>query len=558
MLIAPMRTFRSVFDDHLARRPDFAWLTLVAGAGETPVTIRQLAERTCDYAAFYRERGVAEGDTVVIILRESLDLFAAFFAGLITGALPAFYYYPSPKQSVDLFLKAVENLLLYNEVKVIVSYPQVIGILKGHHPIAVPEFIGFFAADEVPRGGSADFSAFHPPAHEAFLQFSSGTTGAKKGVKISARALFNQVDAYAPCVAHAPGDRIVSWLPHYHDMGLIACMLMPFALGVPIHMMSPFEWVRNPRLLLDWISRVGATHVWLPNFALSHMAKSVAEDELAGLDLSSLKRVVCCSEPVLLRSVEDFVGRFAATGLRPDALQNCFAMAENTFAMTSTAPGGLRFLSVDRDVFRQEHRAVAAPDGNGRTVASAGTPLANIRVKVSTPDGAPLPDGHVGEILIASDCMLDSYHNNWEETQRAFVDGWFKTGDLGFFHDGELFVTGRSKDMIIVGGENIYPQDIEAILNAKDYLVPGRNVVFGVEHEKTGTERVVVLAEASADVPHTSEDLVALSTEILNAVGVAISRIAVVPHMTLLKGTAGKISRYLNKQAYLDGNYAAK
>ena len=177
---------------------------------------------------------------------------------------------------------------------------------------------------------------------------------------------------------------------------------------------------------------------------------------------------------------------------------------------------------------------------------------------MAPPAGAPLPAGPVGAVLLSSDCMLDSYHNNWEETQRAFVDGWFKTGDLGFFHDGELFVTGRSKDMIIVGGENIYPQDIEAILNAREYLVPGRNVVFGVEHEKAGTERVVVLAEASADVPHTSDDLVALGTEILNAVGVAISRIAVVPHMTLLKGTAGKISRYLNKQAYLDGKYAAK
>ena len=125
--------------------------------------------------------------------------------------------------------------------------------------------------------------------------------------------------------------------------------------------------------------------------------------------------------------------------------------------------------------------------------------------------GETLPEDHVGEILIHSDCMLDSYHNNWEETQRSMVDGWFKTGDLGFFHDGELYVTGRSKEMLIIGGENIYPQDIEAILNAKDYLIPGRNVAFGVENPKTGTERLVILAETRPE--HMHVDLVPLRTE---------------------------------------------
>ena len=536
---------------HFAHRPDFEWLTLVSGDRATPFTIREIVERTCDYCAFYEAKGVAEGDTVVIILRESLDLIAAFFAGIVYGALPAYYFYPSPKQSVDLFLNSVENLLLYNEVKVIVSFPEVISVLKAAHKIAVPEFIGFHASDEVPSLGRTDLSAFRPPAHEAFLQFSSGTTGAKKGVKISSRALLNQVRAYDDCVEYEAGDRVVSWLPHYHDMGLIACILMPFLRGVPVHMMSPFEWVRNPGMLLTWITKVRGTHVWLPNFALGHIAKSCPDDVLQAADLSTVKRLVCCSEPVLQHTVSDFLARTSATGLDAAALQNCFAMAENTFAMTSTGRGPVTFMSVDPDVFRQEHRVV--PKAGGRTVASAGVPLRNIEIKIADDTGAALPEDHVGEILIKSDCMLDSYHNNWEATQRAFIDGWFKTGDLGFFHGGELYVTGRSKDMIIVGGENIYPQDIEAILNAKDFLVPGRNVVFGVEHEKTGTERVVVLAEANPDVPHTDDELIALRTEILNAVGVSVSRFAVLPHMTLLKGTAGKISRYLNKQAYLAG-----
>ena len=546
-----MPTFRDIITGHLDSHAEMPWLTLISGDRATPFTIRQIVERTCDYCAFYRSAGIAENDTVVIILRESLDLIASFFAGIVCGALPAYYFYPSPKQSVGMFLASIDTLLLYNEVKVIISYPDVISVLKGHHRIAVPEFGGFYECSEVPAFGRSDLNDFPAPLHEAFLQFSSGTTGAKKGVKISTKALLNQVRAYSEFVPFAPSDKVVSWLPHYHDMGLIACILLPFVTRVPVYMMSPFEWVRNPRLLLEWIARVGGTHVWLPNFALGHLAKSCADDDPTRFDLTSLKRLVCCSEPVLKGSVDAFMDRFRESGLSPACLQNCFAMAENTFAMTSTTQGPLRFLSVDPELFRKEHRIRPAP--GGRPVASVGVPLANIQIQVRSDGGAALPEDCVGEILIRSDCMLDSYHNNWEETQRSMVDGWFKTGDLGFFHDHELYVTGRSKEMLIIGGENIYPQDIEAILNGKDYLIPGRNVAFGVENPQTGTERLVILAETGPE--HMHVDLVPLRIEIMSALGVSVSRIALVPHMTLLKGTAGKISRYLNKQAYLEGAF---
>jgi len=546
-----MPEFRHIIAGHLESRAETPWLTLVAGQRATPHTYRQIAERTYDYCAFYRAAGVAENDTVVIILRESLDLVAAFFAGIVCGALPAFYFYPSPKQSVDVFLSSIDTLLLYNEVKLIVSYPEVIGALKDHHRISVPEFVGFYETSEVPALGRSSLDDFPAPLHEAFLQFSSGTTGAKKGVKISTRALLNQVRAYGEFVHYAPGDTVVSWLPHYHDMGMIACILMPFVLGVPVYMMSPFEWVMHPQLLLDWLARVAGTHVWLPNFALGHLARSCADDEPGRYDLSSVKRLVCCSEPVLKATVDEFAARFSGAGMSPDRFQNCYAMAENTFAMTSTRQGPIRFLAVDQELFRKEHRV--SPSAGGRPVASVGVPLPNIRIEIRSDAGDVLPEDHVGEILIHSDCMLDSYHNNWEETQRAMLDGWFRTGDLGFFHDGELYVTGRSKEMLIIGGENIYPQDIESILNGKDYLIPGRNVAFGVENAKTGTERLVILAEARAE--HLHVDLLPLRTEIMSALGISVSRIALLPHRSLLKGTAGKISRYLNKQAYLEGRF---
>jgi fatty-acyl-CoA synthase len=546
-----MPEFRNILAGHLESRPEATWLTLVSGQRATAYTFRQVAERTYDYCAFYRAAGVGEHDTVVVILRESLDLIAAFFAGIVCGALPAYYFYPSPKQSVDVFLTSIDTLLLHNEVKLIVSYPEVIGALKNHHRISVPEFVGFYETSEVPGLGRSDLGEFPAPLHEAFLQFSSGTTGAKKGVKISTRALLNQVRAYGEFVRYEPGDSVVSWLPHYHDMGLIACILMPFVRGVPVYMMSPFEWVMHPQLLLDWVTRVRGTHVWLPNFALGHLARACGDDEIARFDLASVRHLVCCSEPVLKGTVDEFVSRFSACGVSAGSFQNCYAMAENTFAMTSTREGPIRFLGVDQELFRKEHRV--RPSAEGRPVASAGVPLANVRIEIRSETGEALPEDHVGEILIHSDCMLDSYHNNWEDTQRAMVDGWFKTGDLGFLHDGELYVTGRSKEMLIIGGENIYPQDIEAILNAQEYLIPGRNVAFGVENAKTGTERLVILAEARAE--HMHEDLLPLRTEIMSALGISVSRIVLLPHRTLLKGTAGKISRFLNKQAFLAGTF---
>jgi acyl-CoA synthetase (AMP-forming)/AMP-acid ligase II len=170
-----MQTFRDIITDHLETHAEMPWLTLVSGDRATPITIRQIVERTYDYCAFYRAAGLAENDTVVIILRESLDLIASFFAGIVCGALPAYYFYPSPKQSTSLFLSSIDTLLLYNEVKLIISYPEVISVLKDHHRIAVPEFVGFYECAEVPMLGRSNLGDFPAPLHEAFLQFSSGT-----------------------------------------------------------------------------------------------------------------------------------------------------------------------------------------------------------------------------------------------------------------------------------------------------------------------------------------------------------------------------------------------
>jgi len=542
--------FRTEAQHIFRENANCTWLTLLSGQNQRMYTFRDLEERINDYCAFYQGHNIREGDTVLIILNESLDLFASFFAAIIKGALPAYYAYPSPKQSIKSFGESIENLLKYNSVRLVIGFEAACDVL-GSLNLSEANKLDVVVAESVPKSKGFAFDNVPPPKREAFLQFSSGTTGAKKGVKISVEALFNQLDSYESTVQFDEESRVISWLPHYHDMGLVACILMPFLQQVPVVIMSPFEWVKNPRILLDTITTYQGSHVWLPNFALGHLTNSIRSDELKDINLQSLKKIILCSEPVLYEIVHSFIDKFKQCGLRDVCLENCYAMAENTFAMSSTCGDGLSFLEVDQDLFRREHRVQGKP--GGLRVACVGRPLKNISLSIVDECGHVLGENKVGEIWVQSHCMLQAYHNNPEATEDAMTDGWFKTGDLGFFHQGQLFVTGRKTDLMIIGGENIYPQDIELILNAESSLIPGRNVVFGIEDTRVGTEKIVVLAEINGE--HEVPDSNQIRTKITNALNVAVAKMIFLNPRTLRKGTAGKISRRVNKAAYLEGAF---
>ncbi|MBI4662346.1 MAG: AMP-binding protein [Verrucomicrobia bacterium] len=546
-----MKSFKQFLLQARVESPDFAFLTLFEHQRQRVCSMAALVSRTVDYCSFYRRIGLRERDVVLIILRESSDLFASFFAGLVSGCLPAFCAYPSPKQSVASFRQVARHLLASNDVKAVIGFPEVIGVLKDEPSALGRDFFGCFAPEEVAGGDPEELERLPAPRREGFLQFSSGTTGARKGVLISLDALFHQLEAYAPCLEYGPSSKVVSWLPHYHDMGLIACMLMPFLLRVPIVMMSPFEWVKDPKLLLTAITACRGTHVWLPNFALGHLTKSVSNDELPDFDLRGIRQLICCSEPTLAETADRFVDKFQRAGFNPRALRNCYAMAENTFAMTTTTDGPLAFVEADPDSLRIGSRVRLAK--GGKRIVSAGRPLPNLRLVILDDAGGEAPEGTVGEVAILSDCMLSEYHNNAEATREAFAGEWFKTGDAGFLRGGELYLVGRKKDILIVAGENIWPDDIESVLNEDPQLAPGRNVAFGLEDEQLGSERVVVLAETRSNPA--SVDTLSIRAKIVEALNLSVSDLVLLPHRTLLKSTAGKISRQLNKDAYLRGEF---
>jgi acyl-CoA synthetase (AMP-forming)/AMP-acid ligase II len=373
-------------------------------------------------------------------------------------------------------------------------------------------------------------------------------------VALSHQAVLNQVECYAEVIGMTEADTVVSWLPLYHDMGLIAGFIMPILLRATLVLMSPFEWVRAPWRLLRAASDYRGTLTWLPNFAYNFCAAKIPGRELEGVDLSSLRAVINCSEPMRLSSHEAFRDRFASYGLRPESLATCYAMAENVFAVSQ---GGIDApIAVDRiDARSLVVDRVARPsqgDGDVIPMLSAGRPVPNTQVRILDDERRDLPERHIGEIAIQSDCMLTGYFNRDDLTAKAFHEGWYLTGDLGYLAGGEVYITGRKKDLIIVGGKNIYPQDIEELAGQARGVHPGRVVAFGVFNDQAGTEDVVVVAETDTEEEAARREIAnEIRERVTRGSDVALRYVKVVGPRWLLKTSSGKIARSSNREQYL-------
>ncbi len=520
-------------------------------AGEAPFrwTFSTLVAAAEEYASCLMERGVRRGDVCAIIQRHNTQLYPLYLAACAAGAIPAILAYPNPRLHPDKFRQGIEGMsrrsgldwiLTERELQPILE-PLVTGsgsTIKGLH----------FPAEWQAHREDSQLLQKHPaqliPTDPLLLQHSSGTTGLQKPVLLSHNAVLEHVKRYAEAISLTNSDKIVSWLPLYHDMGLIAAFHLPLIFGIPSIQIDPFQWVMAPSLLLEAITQERATVTWLPNFAFNMMAFKVRDEDLHEVDLSSLRLIVNCSEPVRNESHENFLKRFQPYGLRPTALSACYAMAETTFAVTQTPIGiAPTVVSVDRTSLA---RGKAEPVTDGvpaRICVSSGKPIEGCEVRIVDENRFDVPPGSVGEIAITSATMFSGYRNYPEKTAEVLCDGWYYSGDYGFQDHGELFVIGRKKDIIIVAGNNVYPEDVEDAVGAVQGVIPGRVVAIGEENPELGSEHVAVIAETSI----TSEpDRKALRLEIIKAgmaSAITIAKVYLVPPRWLIKSSAGKPSR---------------
>jgi len=526
----------------------FCHLLLQSG-GQSTLSFGELLSRACRYAALYRQAGLQPGDTVSIVLDLSEDLLAAFVGAQLGGQIPSYLAPPNERQSAGHYWQQLQAQCHRIERGLILGRTDLAGLLQR---AAAGSSLVLKTPQNLPADAEAA-PAFTPaPEDIALLQHSSGTTGSRKGVALSHRAILQQVDAYAQALRLRDDDVIVSWLPLYHDMGLITSLLMPLATGTPVVMLDPLEWVAQPALLLDAITRHRGTLCWLPNFAFHFLARVPLASGLQ-LDLSSMRAFVNCSEPCKPEAFDVFLRRFATVGVRREQLQVCYAMAETVFAVTQTQPGlPLAALAVSREALLQGRISDPAGDEDRADLMPVGAAVPGAQVAVLDDDGAELPAGRVGEICISAPFLFDGYFREPELTQSAMRDGRYLSGDLGAQYRGQLYVTGRKKDLIIVNGKNFYAHDIEAAVNSVPGVHPGRCVAFGVYQAETGSEAVHVVAESG--IPQAGQP--ALARDIKEAVqrelGLVVARAEVVADRWLVKTTSGKVSRRDNRRKYLE------
>jgi fatty-acyl-CoA synthase len=510
---------------------------------EIQISFADLFAEASRFRRLYADAGTAPGATIIIAADFSPEAMFAFVGALIGGLVPAFLAPFTERQHLDQFAKTITGVIDYTRPGAIVASA---GFDRGLVPPQMP-LILTDQAQSVPPEPDTEWATPNPD-DVAFMQFSSGTTGLRKGVMLHHRAVVAQIRAFLEVIPLGEGDLIASWLPLYHDMGLIACFIIPMAVGIPVALQDPIEWARRPARLFDAIERHRATHVWLPNFAYNHLRLTVP---MTGTryDLSSLKAIVDCSEPCKAATFDGFAERFAPFGIRRDMLATSYAMAEAVFAVTQSPIG----CPVTRGRFDRGKMTAnrLKPDRDGVELLSAGRLLPGIELRVLGDDGVELAEGQIGEIALRGGFMFEGYYNNPADTRAAFRGCWFLTGDLGAVLAGEVFITGRRKDVIIVNGKNFYAHDIEAAAAEVPGIKPGRAVAFGVENALTGSEEVVLVAETELDPTGYRAFAGRVKRIMIEELGLSAVRVYPVGPRWLIKTTSGKISRDDNRRRYV-------
>jgi len=467
-----------------------------------------------------------------ILLRKQEDQVLHYLAALIAGLVPAILTPPNPKLNREYYTETMERVLARSRFAAVVT--DVDGL---ELPTASLAPYDFELLGDV-RPGPAE----GPKLEAALLQFSSGTTGIKKGVLVTHEAALAQLTTYGEAIGLTSADVIVSWLPLYHDMGFIACLNMPLAYGVHTVMIDPIAWVTRPSSFLKAASEHGGTLAWNPNFAFAFMASRVPARDLDGVDLSSFRGLANCSEPVTLHSQQQFSDRFASYGLRKDVFWGCYAMAETTFALTHGASDDPNYLDEGPDGMQRRER----------TFVSVGRALPGVELRVVSAEGGDVPDRRVGELYARSPFNFAGYFNDPEATAASFEGGWYRTGDLGYRVGDAFYVIDRKKDVMIVGGVNVFPGDLEELVSSVDGVIPGRASTFSDFDPLVQTERIVVLLESMIEEGPAREKLVLdVRQHVLAAFQIANFEVHVVASGWLVKSSAGKISRKANREKWL-------
>jgi 1-acyl-sn-glycerol-3-phosphate acyltransferase len=506
-------------------------------------------------AAGLRRRQVVRDESVALMLRTEEGFFHAFFGTLIAGGVPVPLYPPYRADRIEEYARRQAGILRNAEARLLITFGEaerLARLLRGYAP-ALRDVV---LLERLRMPEAAAPSSSSRATDPALIQYTSGSTGDPKGVLLSHANLLANIRAIGNGIEIRPDDIGVSWLPLYHDMGLIGAWLGALYFGVPIALMSPIAFLSRPARWLRTIHAHRATVSPAPNFAFDLCVSKVSDEEIAGLDLASWRLALNGSEPVSPDTIARFTRRFAAYGFRPEAMCPVYGLAECAVGLTISPVGRRpRVDVVSREMLRLGRVTPAGPDDNAPLqFVSCGRPLHAHHIRIVDSSGRPVGERVEGRVEFQGPSVTAGYFRNRDRTRAVMHGRWMDSGDIGYQADGELFITGRQKDLIIQGGRNIYPQEVEEVAGEIEGVRKGCVAAFGLADPSIGTERLIVIAETRIlDAARREQLRRAIIDRLVAAIGSPPDVVIITGPGCVLKTSSGKLRRSATRDAYVSG-----
>ena len=558
---AELKTLNAILKWHAVTHPERVHIQLYSEQDEAEnITYGELLNEAEQIAAGLIEHRLTPGESVLLMLPTGRDYFMSFFGVLLAGGVPVPIYPPGRPQQLE------EHILRHAKIADTAQAGLMITVAEAKmfsHLLAaqVPSLRDVITCEDLKS--AAPLARFPEPDENdtAFLQFTSGSTGDPKGVVLSHANLVSNIQVMGKALGASSKDVFISWLPLYHDMGLIGAWLGSLAHAVPLVIMSPLSFLARPQRWLQAIQRYGGTISGAPNFAYEACVNRIRDEDIEGLDLSSWRVAFNGAEAVSPKTIEQFSTRFAKYGFRTEAMTPVYGLAENSVGLAfPPLERGPRIDIIERETFMKSGRAVVTTNSADVIEApSSGSALPGHQIRIIGPSGHESPERQEGRVQFQGPSASTGYYRSPEAT-KALLDGeWRNAGDLGYMADGEIFITGRQKDLIIRAGRNIFPAELEEAVGNLDGIQKGNVAVFGSPDPATGTERLVVMAESRRRNPEAQEKMKADIRSIsLDLTGTAPDAIELVSPRTVPKTSSGKIRRQSARALFEQGTFAGQ
>ncbi len=551
-------TLVDVLQWHVKNHPERPHIRLHSGQDtDEVITYLDLWNGAELVAAGLQHFGLEPGESVLIMLPTGPEYFFTFFGVLLAGGIPVPVYPPGRLKQIE------EHLLRHTAIaknclaRIMVTVDEAKQFTRLMHTQVV-DLRHVLTVPELQQTGNKTLSRFKKPALSAediaFLQYTSGSTGMPKGVVLTHANLLANIRAMAKVISVSPEDIFVSWLPLYHDMGLIGAWLGSLHFACQLIIMPPLAFIAKPQRWLWAIHKYGGTLSAAPNFAYELCLRRIADKDIQGLDLSSWRMACNGAEAVNPGTIRRFIDRFAKYGFRPETMMPVYGLAESSVGLAFPKPeSGIRIDRIDRDTFMDTGQAIqiGKAETGGLEFVSCGQPLPGHQIRIVDVADRELPERTEGSLQFTGPSITTGYFKNSEKTKELFHGQWLDSGDKAYLAEGNVYITGRSKDIIIRAGRNIYPVELEEAIGQIDGIREGNVAAFGSKSSDSGTERLIILAETRKKDEEALERIrKSINTIVTDLAGTPPDEVVLAPPNTVLKTSSGKIRRNASRDIY--------